>query len=319
MWLVACLHITLTLLSPFTGWYFDIMQDGSYMRGNLYIMTIVLPFIMVMLCIARIIYHRVPMSERIILLTYLLPPMIAAIVQARVPGMTMLSVATFLFVALLYTNYYVRKEAEIVSLERDLTKSDLKTLQMQINPHFLFNTLHSVAGLCDTEPNTAQEMIYRLADYMRDNFTDIEKPSMVSFREELTQLDHYMSIETMRFPNIAIEKEIEASDFLIPASSLQPLVENAIKHGISKRKKTTGTIRITSNEKEDAWVVRVSDDGAGFDDKHMAGSEDGHFGLENVQKRLEILCNGKLEINSTPGGGTTVQISIPKNTGGVEI
>lgn len=159
-------------------------------------------------------------------------------------------------------------------------------------------------------------MTYRLADYMRDNFTDIEKPSLVTFGEELVQLDHYLDIESMRFPNITVEKDIQVSDFVIPVSTLQPLVENAIKHGIGKRKKGEGTVSIASRHTDDAWQVYVTDNGVGCNKEDAQQPRAGHYGLENVRKRLKILCNGELDVTSTPGQGTEVHISIPKNSGG---
>ena len=312
MHLIAGVYILSVVLTPFTGWYFTILQGGNYARGNIFILTIIVPIVMAFLCAGHVLCNKIPRTDQMVLLTYLLPPMIGAVVQSRIPGAGVLAVGTFLSVVWLYTNYYVRKEAEIANLSHDLTRSKLKSLQLQINPHFLYNTLHSIAGLCDIDSQMAQEMIYRVSDYMRDNFTDIEKPSLVTLKEELMQLDHYLAIETMRFPNISIVKEIEASDFLIPASALQPLVENAIKHGIGKRRKSMGTIIISSGQTDDMWVICVSDDGVGFAKEDIPGAKDGHFGLDNVRKRLKMLCNGELKISSTPGEGTTVQILIPK-------
>lgn len=157
-------------------------------------------------------------------------------------------------------------------------------------------------------------MIYRLSDYLRDNFTDIEKPTVIPFREEMEQLSHYIAIERMRFPNISIEWNIQTEDFMIPGMSLQPLVENAINHGIRKRKKSQGTIWISSSETEKEYVVSVRDDGVGFAADAAAASEESekHYGISNVKMRIEMLCEGDLNISSEPDQGTEVRIFIPK-------
>ena len=125
-------------------------------------------------------------------------------------------------------------------------------------------------------------------------------------------------IEQKRFPNIGIEYDIKARDFMIPAMTLQPVIENSIKHGICARRKSSGTIKISSEEREKDFLVTVEDDGVGFDISPEAlenNDEKGHhhgIGLQNTKKRLEMICGGSLEINSTPGKGTKCYIILPK-------
>ena len=191
-------------------------------------------------------------------------------------------------------------------------RSELNAMMLQINPHFIYNTLGSAASLCDIDPSAAQELIYQFSDYLRDNFTDIHRQPMVRFKDEMEHLNRYIAIEKVRFPNIEMEYEIHVKDFEIPSFTLQPLVENAIKHGICKRRRSAGTIWIQTMETESAYVVRVIDDGIGFNPMTSRLNEGKHIGIRNVRTRLEILCRGTLEIEGEPGVGTTCEITIPK-------
>lgn len=298
--------------TPF-NYYSGVNEAGYYYRGELYILTIIIPVVMVALCIIRIFRCNIPMFERLVLLSYPAPPIIAAFAQHIFDTSVFLTAVTFLSIVMVYTNVYLIRETELAEMENRLTVSKLYSLQMQINPHMLFNTMSSIAGMCDIDPEKSQEMIFKLSDYLRDNFTDIYKPTMISLREELEHLDHYIAIEIMRFPNITIIKDIKCFDFTLPRMSLQPLVENAIKHGICKNRRAKGTLTIRSYETEEAWFVSIEDDGAGFSGPALSADRDEHHGIYNVRTRLSILCGGSLEVVGTPGEGAVSTIKIPKN------
>ena len=121
---------------------------------------------------------------------------------------------------------------------------------------------------------------------------------------------HYISIENVRFPDMTVSFEMNAEDFQIPALTVQPIVENAIKHGLMKLEKG-GTIRVVSYETETDYCVSVVDDGVGFDTSLLL-DERKHIGLRNIRERLKAMVNGTLEIESTVGVGTKVLITIPK-------
>ena len=258
---------------------------------------------------------KMKLTERLILLSFPLVPIGAAVGQYLLRESAFLSVGIFLTVALVYTNFFTMKETELSDVGRDLAVSRLYFLQNQMNPHMIYNTMSSIAGMCDINPGMVQEMIYKFSDYMRDNITDIDKSPMISLREELVHLDRYMEIESMRFPRIEIVKDIKNDGFLLPTMSLQPLVENAIKHGIQKRRRSEGTITISSGEKGEYWTVSVTDNGVGFDEKLIRGSMDGHHGIYNVRMRLVMLCDGRLEVHSEKDKGTEATIYIPKKRG----
>ena len=132
----------------------------------------------------------------------------------------------------------------------------------------------------------------------------------IRFAEELKHVEYYVNIEKVRFPDMNIEYAVEASNFLLPALSVQPLVENAIKHGLM-RLESGGNIMIRSYETDTHFCVEVTDDGVGFDTS-LPVDEKKHVGLRNIRGRLKAMVNGELLIESQPGTGTRAVILIPK-------
>lgn len=309
---VAVLSACIILANAKDGFIFTIGENGEYRRSGTYWISLVGPAILLLLSSALIIMRKLPLWDKVILLSYPIMPLIAAVEGIFIEGPTMLSVYVFISVVFNYSNLYVRRAEETSIIEGELVRSELNAMMLQINPHFIYNTLGSAASLCDIDPSAAQELIYQFSDYLRDNFTDIHRKPMVRFQDEMEHLNRYIAIEKVRFPNIEMEYEVYVKDFEIPSFTLQPLVENAIKHGICKRRRSAGTIWIQTLETETAYIVRVIDDGIGFNPMTARLSEGKHIGIKNVRTRLEILCRGTLEIEGEPGVGTTCEITIPK-------
>ena len=128
--------------------------------------------------------------------------------------------------------------------------------------------------------------------------------------QEMEHVHHYISIENVRFPDMTFSFEMKSDDFKIPALTVQPIVENAIKHGLMKLPKG-GTIRVVSYETETDYCISVVDDGAGFDTSALLDDRK-HVGLRNIRERLKVMVNGSLEVESAVGEGTKVLITIPK-------
>lgn len=205
---------------------------------------------------------------------------------------------------------YAEHERRIAENERMLAETRISTMISQIKPHFIYNTLGTIEQLCSVDPKQAASLVHDFSRYLRGNFSELDNPVPISFSQEIEHVMYYVSIEKVRFPDIEVKYDLQAEDFLIPALSVQPLVENAIKHGLMKLNHG-GTVIVCSYETEENNCVSVHDNGGGFD---MAQElENGkHVGLRNIRERLKIMCDGTLEIHSSPGVGTTAVISIPK-------
>jgi sensor histidine kinase YesM len=166
--------------------------------------------------------------------------------------------------------------------------------------------------LCRTDPKLAEEAVLEFSDYLRGNLDALSIKGSISFERELRHLETYLSIEKKRFgEKLPIIYDIKARNFQLPALTLQPIVENAVRHGVTKRDQG-GTVTIETRE-NDSFVITVTDDGVGFDvNGKLENDGRSHVGIENTMQRLAAICGGTLKIESKPGEGTTAVITIPK-------
>jgi sensor histidine kinase YesM len=183
-------------------------------------------------------------------------------------------------------------------------------MMSQIRPHFIYNTLGSIEQLCELDPAKAGELVHNFAKYLRGNFGELANTKPILMSQEMEHVHHYIRIENVRFPDMTFLFEMNTNDFYIPALSIQPIVENAIKHGLMKLEKG-GTIKVISYEIETHYCVSIEDDGIGFDTSLLLDEKE-HMGLQNIRARLKAMVNGQLQIESTIGVGTKVLIMIPK-------
>ncbi len=233
---------------------------------------------------------------------------------ARIPmsigiALTLLNQIIRLILAL-RAQYYANLEYE--HMQKELYEARVAIMVSQIQPHFLYNSLTSIAMLCTKDPKRARTATINFADYLRGNMNSLKERNPVPFKQELAHLKKYLMLEEMRFGDLLhIEYDIQCSDFLIPQLSVQPLVENAVKHGVGM-KEDGGTVTISTRETDDSYLVEVRDDGVGFDPSVPKNDGRSHVGMENVRSRLKEMVNGRVEITSEPGKGTTAVIIIPK-------
>jgi hypothetical protein len=201
-------------------------------------------------------------------------------------------------------------ETEKMSLNVQLAESRISTMMSQIRPHFIYNTLGSIEQLCELDPPKAAELVHNFAKYLRGNFGELDNPKPIRMSQEMEHVHHYISIEKVRFPDMTFSFEMKSEDFSLPALTIQPIVENAIKHGLMKLQKG-GSIRVISYETDTDYCVSVEDDGVGFDTSELR-DEKKHIGIRNIRDRLKVMVGGTLIIESTQGVGTKVLITIPK-------
>ena len=197
-------------------------------------------------------------------------------------------------------------------LQKELYESRVAIMVSQIQPHFLYNSLSSIAMMCTIDPETAQEATVTFADYLRGNMDSLKQKTPVPFTKELEHLKKYLYIEKLRFgKKLNIVYDIQSDAFVLPQLSVQPLVENAVKHGIS-RKRGGGTLTIATRETEDSFEVIVSDDGNGFDTTEVKNDGRSHIGMDNVRRRIKEMCGGSVRIESKIGEGTVATVVLPK-------
>ena len=215
-----------------------------------------------------------------------------------------------------YYNRYREREVQTAELQRELVEARLAALRMQLNPHFLFNTLHAVSALIHENPNAADRVVARLSELLRLSL-DQTKPQEVPLVEELAFLDRYLEIEQTRFAErLKVEKTIskDVQNALVPYLILQPIVENAIRHGIEPRE-DLGLLQISADCKDGRLVLRVRDNGEESSAKAGRVAPEG-IGLSNTRSRLRHLYGEdfRFELSAENGGGLEARMEIPFHT-----
>lgn len=205
------------------------------------------------------------------------------------------------------------KDRELAEQDRKLTEQRITSMMSQIRSHFIFNVLTTISSYCKVDAKKADRALIRFSRYLRKNINIIETEGLIDFTEELEQVEDYVALEQMRFEEqITYVKNIETTSFQIPPLTIQPIVENAIKHGLVEHGRS-GTVCINAMREEDCILIEVTDDGVGFNMEQQGRGES--VGLKNVRYRLENMVNGSIAIESSPGEGTTVTIKIPLQEG----
>jgi two-component system LytT family sensor kinase len=207
----------------------------------------------------------------------------------------------------------------VAEQERRLAHAELRALRAQISPHFIYNALAAVAGEIHVQPEQARELLIDFAEFTRYLFRDGR--SYVTLGEEIEHVERYLRLEQARFRNLKLAVEVpeEARGAVVPAMSIQPLVENAVRHGVERRA-GSGRIEITARALDGVVELRVSDDGAGIDPDQvpavLAGAGGG-IGVSNVDARLRATFGERyaLRIESELGHGTTAIMTVPNFQG----
>ena len=199
---------------------------------------------------------------------------------------------------------FVRQHEEDLKAEQRI-----KIMVSQIQPHFLYNTIATIRALCRKNPEQAEQVTEKFGQYLRQNLDSLNNSDLIPVEKEIKHTQIYSDIEMVRFENIRAEFDIQDTDFSVPALSIQPLVENAIRHGV--RSRDEGIVCVHTCFENGFHIITVSDNGTGFDTSNI-DSDGTHIGINNVRWRIETLCGGDLTIESEKDKGTTVRISIPQ-------
>ncbi len=225
---------------------------------------------------------------------------------------------TFLTCAIVICSvfYYIWLHLRFVQMHEEDLKAQqrIKIMMSQIQPHFLYNTLSSIQALCLTDSEKAFDVTEKFGTYLRQNIDSLDRPELIPFEKELEHVRVYSEIEMIRFPSISIEYDVWDKDFRLPALTVQPLVENAIRHGV--RSVENGLVRVSSKKAGGFHEIVISDNGKGFDAAAAENADGTHIGIRNVRERLASLCCGTMTIESVENAGTKITIRIPAEDGG---
>lgn len=301
------------LTATFSPWVFYITDDNRFQRGAVgYTAYFMSTLLLVYLVVVTVYDYRHRKDSLVVVLFNAGLVALSAILEltpayfdSPVSYLTIAVVSSSLF-------YYIWLHYEFVHEHEDMLMAEnrIKIMMSQIQPHFLYNTLSTIQALCVTDPRKAFKTTEMFGTYLRHNIDYLEQPELIPLEKELEHTRIYAEIEMIRFPKIKVDYDIQCDDFKLPPLTIQPLVENAIRHGV--RSRDEGRVTVSTMEKDGYYTVVIKDNGTGFDPEEIEDQQGTHIGVANVTQRIEDMCSGTLEINSVIDEGTEITIRIPK-------
>lgn len=311
---LASAGVALDVISQFTNLYYYFDSLNFYHRSSYHFISMLIPMIGMLVDLSVIIQYRKNVSYQIVvaMLSYIALPFLMTVIQIFYYGISLTNIAISISMIFMFIVSIVEQNKNLARKEKEASELRISLMLSQIAPHFIYNTLTAIQQMCVKNPQMAQETVGEFAEYLRGNIDALGRNGLIPFEKELEHTKNYLSIEKKRFGDrVKTEYNIEEENFMIPALTLQPMVENAVKHGVC-RKSGGGTITIHTYSDEDNVFIKVSDDGAGFDTAKEKSDSREHVGIKNVSSRLKSMCGGSLKISSAPGKGTVVVIELPR-------
>lgn len=309
------------IINAMYGYYYYIDKYGNYVRNRIGSFFGYIPFVYVLgIAGFLIIRKQMAVKKKCIYMTYILVPFIISAWYMITEYPPTFFVSAFISVILIYANIYVdlgqenvKYEIEYAHKETELALQRNKQMLSQIRPHFIFNALGSIEELCVVDAKKAESAVHYFAKYLRANMDALSETDMVPFATELEHINNYIWLEKMRFDDeLDYTEDISAEDFMVPTLSIQPLVENAVKHGMMGKEEGTLHVMIKAYQKDDNYVVEISDDGCGFDTSTKKNDGRSHIGMSYAKTSIENRLGGTISVDSTIGKGTIVSIVIPQ-------
>ena len=325
LWIYALAFLFLSALAvnPFTGILFTADASG-YLISTGETLEIIFISLFYLTYLLYILPQHCPLEKKLSLASFAVLPMLCialtAVWYASGIDCTILSI-TYIFLlmaayAVFFGDYVESKKrlllqkTELAEQARRQTELQTAITLSQIKPHFLYNALTAIRNLCKNDPAEAYTALGSFADYLRGNMDAMGSGRIIPFEKELEHIKTYLMLEQMRFgEELNVEYDVRYRDFSLPTLTVQPIVENAVRHGATMNE-DGGMVTVRAVRTEDGAAVTVTDNGPGFDPDAPLSDGRSHIGLANVRKRLAASGCGELFIDSAPGAGTTVTIHI---------
>lgn len=304
------LQVALLIINLFTNCMFDV-SNGAYVYNSMFLVQYIPPLSMALACLYVAYHYATNRRHKFTLMIYILIPIVTVIAKLPHYSSSVTYLATLITFIFMYGEIYLDRGIKIVKNEAAMTEQRIAMMISRIEPAFLEESLISIANMEGNPPET-KGAIEDFMKYLGENVGTISEKKPISLDQELGHVETYINLEKLRFKEkLNVSFDVRDRNFKIPAMTLQMMVENAIKHGITQRE-NGGTVTIITRETGDWHIVQVIDDGVGFDPDSPKSGNRSHIGLNSISARLEEMLDGKFEIESTIGVGTTATAYIPK-------
>lgn len=309
------IYFILLGIAQCTTFLYYVTPDNEFIRGSWHPLLVAPLAAIMILNLAGVIRrrNRLPDKYYVAFLIHLLPMTVATLIHAVIYvlllvvfGLSFSMLSMFGIILCDQIEQYMRQQREIAH-----QRASIMVLQMR--PHFIFNTMMSIYYLCAQDSKKAQQVTLDFTSYLRKNFSAIASENTIPFVNELEHTRAYLAVEQVQFEDgLFVEYDTPHTRFRVPPLTLQPIVENAVKHGMDPDSAPL-RICIRTRETDAGHEITVEDNGPGFAQTNMDESEP-HIALANIQQRLEIMCGGKLTVMPREGGGTVVKVILPETT-----
>ena len=307
---LLCAVTLLLIITQFTNVFYSLTPENEFVRESSFVLLPLPMVIMMILNIVGAVRRRKKISRQyyIAIMIYLIPMATALFVYLFnyiaifiVFGMALCAMIMFGLILMDNMREYMRQQ-------RELANQRASVMVLQMRPHFIYNTMMGIYYLCDLDPDKAKQVTLDFTTYLRKNFTAIASEDTVPFRDELEHTRAYLAVEQAQFEDVLfVSFDTPYTMFRVPPLTLQPIVENAVKHGMRSSSDPIH-ISVVTKQADEAIEIIVEDDGPGFG---AVDNDEPHIALNNIEQRLALMCGGKLTIAPRRGGGTSVKVTIP--------
>ncbi|MBQ7504780.1 MAG: histidine kinase [Ruminococcus sp.] len=305
------IYFAMQIVTVFTNVFYYVTPDNQFVRGPLFPLWMSPLVVIMLLNIAGLFRRRKKLTKKVFfaLLVYLLPMTATMIFHMFFPVETIIVSFMALFALIMFGLILSDNMEQYAIQQQEIADQRADIMVLQMRPHFIYNTMMTIYYLCKQDSDKAQEVTLNFTTYLRKNFTAIASKDTVPFSDELKHTQAYLTVEQAQHEDyLFVEFDTPHTRFRVPPLTLQPLVENAVKHGMNPDGDPLH-IHVATLQTNSGSEIIVENDGQSFS---PANDNEPHIALNNIRQRLEMMCKGTLTISERDGGGTVVKIFIPQ-------
>ena len=308
--LLCLVYFALLTVTQFTTVFYTVTPDNVYRRGPLYPVLLIPPVLLILLNLLALWRMRAKLTRRqqLAFALYLLIPMGCMFVQMLSYGLLMIVIGSCAVAFSMFLFNLRDQQDRYTAQQREIANQRASIMVLQMRPHFICNTLMSIYSLCNLDPQKARQVTMDFTDYLRRNFNAVASENTIPFSAELEHTRAYLAVEQAQFEDsLFVRFDTPYTAFRVPPLTLQPIVENAVKHCMYASSDPIH-ISVITRQTSTASEIIVEDDGPGF---KPADDNEPHVALVNIRRRIDLMCGGKLTITPREGAGTSVKVTIP--------
>ena len=307
LWTVYFIILDIT---PFTTWFYYYTPENEFCRGPFYFLLVILIDAINLLILAGLIRRRSRLSRRYYysFLIVFLPLTVIGFIHFFVSVFFFLAICIVVCAITMYVLILSEQIDQTMRQQREIAHQRASIMVLQMRPHFIYNTMMSIYYLCKQDADLAQRVTLDFTAYLRKNFTALASDELIPFSDELEHTRAYLAVEQTQFEDtLFVDYDTPHTDFRLPPLTLQPIAENAVKHGMDPDAEPLH-ILIRTRQTGSGSEIIVENNGADFE---PSDDSEPHIALKNIQQRLAMMCRGELEVTPREGGGTVVKVTIP--------